>query len=52
MLIAGCHDQGVIEVRVHRGRHLVKKDKHLIGGKSDPYLVISVGEKKVSFKDR
>ena len=32
------------------GQDLVKKDKHLIGGKSDPYVVLKVGESKVSFQ--
>jgi len=44
--------QGVLVVEVVRGRHLVKKDKHLLGGKSDPYVVLAIGEKKISFKDR
>ena len=32
------------------GQDLVKKDKHLIGGKSDPYVVLKIGENKISFK--
>jgi len=30
----------------------VKKDKHLMGGKSDPYVVLSIGETKISFVDQ
>ena len=37
-------------VGVKEGQDLVKKDKHLIGGKSDPYVVLKIGESKVSFK--
>jgi len=44
--------QGVLNVSLIRARHLMKKDKHLLGGKSDPYAVLSIGEKQVSFKDR
>ena len=32
--------QGVFCVGVSEGQDLVKKDKHLIGGKSDPYVVL------------
>ena len=42
--------QGVFCVGVKEGQDLVKKDKHLIGGKSDPYVVLKVGESKVSFQ--
>ena len=42
--------QGVFCVGVSEGQDLVKKDKHLIGGKSDPYVVLKIGESKVSFK--
>merc|ERR1712130_739464 len=44
--------QGVFCVGVSEGQDLVKKDKHLIGGKSDPYVVLRIGESKVSFKDQ
>ncbi|XP_023341723.1 extended synaptotagmin-3, partial [Eurytemora carolleeae] len=44
--------QGVLEVMVSKGRNLVKKDKHLIGGKSDPYIILSIGEKNISFKNQ
>ena len=37
---------------VSKGRNLVKKDKHLIGGKSDPYIILSIGEKNISFKNQ
>lgn len=43
--------QGVLCVEVREARNLVKKDKHLIGGKSDPYVVLSVGESRISFVD-
>lgn len=44
--------QGVLTIVVREGRDLVKKDKHLMGGKSDPYVVLSIGETKVSFVDQ
>jgi len=44
--------QGVFCVGVREGSDLVKKDKHLIGGKSDPYVVLKVGESKISFQDQ
>jgi len=44
--------QGVLTIVVREGRDLVKKDKHLMGGKSDPYVVLNIGEKKVSFVDQ
>lgn len=44
--------QGVLWVGVREGRDLVKKDKHLIGGKSDPYVVLSIGESKLSFVEQ
>ena len=44
--------QGVLCVGVREARHLVKKDKHLIGGKSDPYVILSIGESRVSFVDQ
>ena len=37
---------------VREGRDLVKKDKHLINGKSDPYVVLSVGEARLSFVEQ
>ena len=30
----------------------MKKDNTLAGGKSDPYITISIGEKRISFVDR
>jgi len=44
--------QGVLTMVIREGRDLVKKDKHLMGGKSDPYVVLNIGEKKVSFVDQ
>jgi len=44
--------EAVLCVEVVEGKDLVKKDKLIIGGKSDPYVVMSIGEMKVSFKDQ
>jgi len=44
--------QGILTIVVREGKDLVKKDNHLMGGKSDPYVVLSIGEKKVSFVDQ
>ncbi len=44
--------QGVLQILVSEARHLMKKDHSLAGGKSDPYITISIGEKKISFVDR
>jgi len=44
--------QGVLTMLVREGRDLVKKDKHLMGGKSDPYVILSIGETKISFVDQ
>ena len=43
--------EGLLTIDIIRARHLMKKDKTLRGGKSDPYVVLSVGEKQISFKD-
>ena len=40
---------GVLVVDVFRGRDLMKKD---LGGKSDPYVNISIGQNIQSFKDK
>ena len=44
--------QGVLQILVSEARHLMKKDNTLAGGKSDPYITISIGEKRISFVDR
>jgi len=44
--------QGVLTILIREGRDLVKKDKHLMGGKSDPYVVLNIGETKISFVDQ
>eukprot|EP00092_Neocalanus_flemingeri_P079322 GFUD01098807.1.p1 GENE.GFUD01098807.1~~GFUD01098807.1.p1 ORF type:complete len:632 (+),score=144.85 GFUD01098807.1:357-2252(+) len=44
--------QGVLTITVREGRDLVKKDKHLMGGKSDPYVVLNIGDRKVSFVEQ
>lgn len=44
--------QGVLQILVSEARHLMKKDHSLAGGKSDPYITISIGEKRISFVDR
>ena len=41
--------RGVLEVELIKGRNLMKKD---IGGKSDPYVIISMGQNRQSFKDK
>ena len=44
---------GLLNVHLKEGRNLLKKDKHFGGsGKSDPYAVISIGERKVSFRSK
>ena len=44
---------GLLSVTLKEARDLLKKDKHIGGsGKSDPYAVISIGERKVSFRNR
>ena len=40
---------GVLVVEVVRGRDLVKKD---LGGKSDPYVIMTMGQNIQSFKDK
>ena len=42
---------GILTLTLVEGIDLVKKDKHLLGGgKSDPYAIISLGEKQVNFR--
>jgi Ca2+-dependent lipid-binding protein len=44
---------GLLSLTLKEARDLLKKDKHIGGsGKSDPYAVISIGERKVSFRNR
>ncbi len=44
---------GVLEVKVLEARDLLRMDKGLTGsGKSDPYAIVTVGMRKVSFRDR
>jgi len=44
---------GVLKAKVIEARDLIKADKNLVGsGKSDPYAVVSVGNTKVSFRDK
>jgi len=43
---------GLLSVQLKEARNLLKKDKHFGGsGKSDPYAVVSVGERKMSFRN-
>ncbi len=43
---------GILTVQVVEARNLLRKDKNLTGsGKSDPYAVVSLGSKRVSFRD-
>ena len=42
---------GLLVVQLVEARDLLKKDKHFGGsGKSDPYAVVSIGERKMSFR--
>ena len=41
--------RGVLVVEVLRGRDLVKKD---LGGKSDPYVILAIGQNIQSYKDK
>ena len=44
---------GILTVTLKEARDLLKKDKHIGGsGKSDPYAIISIGERKISFRNR
>ena len=44
---------GLLSINIIEAKDLVKKDKNLVGsGSSDPYVNISLGERKISFKDR
>ena len=40
---------GVLVVDIFRGKDLMKKD---LGGKSDPYVIVGIGQNIVSFKDK
>jgi len=43
--------QGVLQVDVLRARNLIKADQTIFGGKSDPYVVLTIGETQISFVD-
>ena len=44
---------GLLSINIIEAKDLVKKDKNLVGsGSSDPYVNVSLGERKISFKDR
>ena len=44
---------GLLCVNLKEAKDLMKKDKGLIGsGTSDPYAIVTIGERKVSFRDR
>ena len=44
---------GLLSVTLKEARDLLKKDKHIGGsGKSDPYAVVSIGERKISFRNK
>ena len=44
---------GALRIIIVEGRDLVARDRHFGGsGKSDPYAIVSCGERKVSFKHR
>ena len=44
---------GALTITLIEGRNLVKRDTYFGGsGKSDPYAIISLGQRKVSFKDK
>ena len=44
---------GFLSVTLKEARDLIKKDKHFGGsGKSDPYAIINIGERKISFQDK
>jgi len=44
---------GLLVVQLVEARDLLKKDKHFGGsGKSDPYAVVSIGERKMSFRSQ
>ena len=44
---------GILHITLNEARDLLKKDKHIGGsGKSDPYAIISIGERKISFRNR
>ena len=47
------HPAGLLIVTLKEARDLLKKDKHIGGsGKSDPYAIISIGERRISFRNR
>jgi len=39
----------VLKVDILRARNLIKADQTIFGGKSDPYVVLSIGESQISF---
>ena len=44
---------GLLSVTLKEARNLVKKDKNIVGsGSSDPYAIVSIGERKISFRNR
>jgi Ca2+-dependent lipid-binding protein len=44
---------GILTVHLTGARDLVKKDKHMLGsGKSDPYAIIAIGERRFNFRDK
>ncbi|TRY62841.1 hypothetical protein TCAL_08192 [Tigriopus californicus] len=44
---------GVLQVNLKEAKDLLKKDKGLTGsGLSDPYAVMSIGERKISFRNK
>ena len=44
---------GLLTVHITEGMDLVIKDKHVLGsGKSDPYAIVSVGERKFNFRSK
>ena len=44
---------GLLSLNIREAKDLVKKDKNLIGsGSSDPYVNVSIGERKISFRNQ
>merc|ERR1719414_1134593 len=44
---------GALTVKLVKARNFIAQDRYIGGsGKSDPYAIISCGERKVSFKDQ
>ena len=43
---------GTIEIFVPEAKNLLRKDKYLTGsGSSDPYITLSIGQRKISFRE-